>query len=145
MGRLVCQISTTVRFSKCRDTRCSVNIDRSSIQSAERNPAAIWDDHGIEGASKMRRLYDLALEISQETCEENTYRSLAMAYGSKNRSTLSGSIKWFFRESRDVPGQVIKRLQSNKHQDEGTESRGKKRKLRDNRKVDVMSLLGNFA
>ena len=93
----------------------------------------------------MRRLYDLSLEISQEICEEDAYRSLAMTYGSKNRSTLSGSVKWFFREPRDVSGQVITLSQSNKHQNKRIEGRGKKRKLRDNKKVDVMSLLGNFA
>lgn len=113
--------------------------------SAERTPADIWNDRGSEGATKMRQLYDLSLTISQETPQVHTYRSLAMTYDSKNRSTLSGSVRWFFRELKDVPGKVIKRPQEERNQEEKRENHGKKRKVRDNKKVDVNSLLGSFS
>ncbi|KAK1909947.1 hypothetical protein P3342_008119 [Pyrenophora teres f. teres] len=115
------------------------------IECARSSPAAIWDDREVESAIKMRRLYDLSLGISKEPREKDGYRSLAMTYDAINWPILSGSTKWFFRELEHRPGQVSKRPLKDNHKDERREGYGKKKKLRNNNKVDITSLLGSFA
>jgi hypothetical protein len=85
-------------------------------------------------------LYDISLEISKNVpTGDRTYQSLSMQYTQHNKTGLAGEPAWFIRELKDEPVRPMKRVQEDKSRLDG-----KRRKVRDDKKVDMGSLLGSF-
>jgi hypothetical protein len=99
-----------------------------------------WGSAGITKNSAMQQLYDASFEASQDaiTSGHTTYRSLSMHYTQGDKSRRADNSTWFVRKAKDD------RLTKRVGEDKGPIP-GKKRRLRDDKKVDMGSLLGSFA
>ncbi|KAL6171365.1 hypothetical protein ACJQWK_02385 [Exserohilum turcicum] len=107
-------------------------------------PAAIWESAATTRASTMQQLYDFSLGISRTNpTKESAYQSVSMTYSQSQAPVAVSSTYWFYRELRDGPDPRIKRSQSIS-QSEQTDNHGKKRKIRNEKKVGVDALLGSF-
>lgn len=96
----------------------------------------------------MRQLHDLALGLHpREPTNGDTYPSIAMSYSEYEHGFRLGGreshAEWFFREFEDEHESTTKRPQGVSLQD-ARKGHDKRRKIRDNRKVGVDSLLGSF-
>ncbi|CAG5148096.1 uncharacterized protein ALTATR162_LOCUS2149 [Alternaria atra] len=101
---------------------------------------SVWGTSDTSRAFDMRRLYDISLEISKNVpTGDRTYQSLSMQYTQHNKTGLAGEPAWFIRELKDQPVRPMKRVQEDKSRLDG-----KRRKVRDDKKVDMGSLLGSF-
>jgi hypothetical protein len=99
-----------------------------------------WGNAGLTKTSAMQQLYDASFGASQDaiTSGHTTYRSLSIHYTQGDKNTRADNNTWFVRKAKD--DRLPKRAGEYK-----APIYGKKRRVRDDKKVDMGSLLGSFA
>lgn len=131
-----------------RVVRVIIDIAHNSSSTDEETLKTLWENTSTTADVKMQQLYDLSLDVSSgDPTEKAPYRSIAMSYSEHEQMLRSGQrdryMEWFFRDTKDRLDSTLKRPQGVDLQD-ARKSHSKKRKIRDNKKVGVDSLLGSF-
>jgi hypothetical protein len=119
--------------------------EKNELTPEMRDPKTIWTDPTTTKAVKMQHLYDLSCNLSRRSPSEAiAYRSVSISYFCDERYVHEDMVAWFFREPKEGPDRPIKRVGAGDQQGQGKEDRGKKRKVRGTRKIDVGSMLDSF-
>lgn len=106
-----------------------------------------WSNSSIKRNSAMQQLYETSFEPSSKASFENsrdattrgckTYRSLSFQYTQGSKNARDEDVAWFVRKQQD--DRPNKRASEYKSPPDG-----RKRRVRNDKKVDMGSLLGSF-
>jgi hypothetical protein len=145
---LVGVLGSRARHNDCStyDSKGVYTIWHSAIvdKKNEDNAASIWLDRTTTKAEKMRKHYDFSRKLSQQAATvPNSERSISMLY-CRDERVEDAEVLWYHRELGDSVTQSAKRPGFADKQDDRNSDGSKKRKVREDKKRDVGSLLGSF-
>jgi hypothetical protein len=112
---------------------------------SEGNAALIWADRTTTKTQKMERQYQLSRKLSQSPSTAlNPERSISIRYYPDEWLVEEDKVLWYCRELGDSVTQSVKRSVFADQRDDRNSSGSKKRKVRDDKRMDVGSILNSF-
>jgi hypothetical protein len=136
----------TTRYSSISDRVIEGSYGGWSLADTEREGSAmsIWTDRRTTKAEKMEQQYEFSRKLSQKPTELALGPSVSMSYIHEQGQVELNRVAWYHRELKNNATQTAKRPELTDKQAVKNGGGSKRRKVRENRRTDVGSLLGTF-
>lgn len=95
--------------------------------------------------SKLEKIYFKSEKLLKASSpDESKDLSVSITYAGGQPMILSEAVKWFFRDPRETQHSTKRAGYSESQRDRSSGDSKKKRRIRDDKQVDIGSLLGTF-
>ncbi|KAH7378765.1 hypothetical protein BKA66DRAFT_142475 [Pyrenochaeta sp. MPI-SDFR-AT-0127] len=121
-------------------------LREKGFSDQEHNPYSMWADSNATTSSKLEKIYNISGKLLRTPVLDGPADlSVSVTYAGDRTCSPLDHVTWYFRDPEKENLHLTKRIGENQGQDHrGSGDTNKKRKVRQNKKVEVGSLLGTF-